>query len=74
MYFGAICESGEAAAPIRSDSNVNSFAKLEADLSRIPQHGVKKLIWRMQDGDEHYVFNGACKSNFWLSIDETWPP
>ena len=58
------CDSVTPTAPIHENSNVNSFAELEADLSQIPRSEIRQLIKKSPDGNVYYVFDGAVEATF----------
>ena len=59
-----LCDSVSETAPIHKNGNVTRFAKLKADLRRIPKGNAKKPIQRKPDGNDYYVFNGAVEATF----------
>lgn len=59
-----LCDSVSKTAPIHINSNVQSFARLEADLSQIPRIDAMKLIRMKPDGNGYYIFDGAVEATF----------
>lgn len=64
MSLKIFCDILSETAPIHYNSNVKSFAQLEADFSQIPKHQMKKLIQRRPDGCDWYMFDGTVEANF----------
>ncbi|MCJ1343067.1 hypothetical protein MMC31_001258 [Peltigera leucophlebia] len=64
MLLKIFCDSVTETAPIHSNSNVKSFAQLEADLSQIPKSKVKRFIQRQPDGCDWYMFSGTVEATF----------
>jgi hypothetical protein len=53
-----------ATAPIHPTTAVKSFAKLEADLSQVPNSEMNKLVKRFPDGNNYYAVACAVEATF----------